>query len=192
MAIIDRIGYYTVFEDGHIVKGKEWYPLVTESDFLNQEIKLDKSKYFDKPEPVKEEFEFNIWGQVIGRRFLYRKEDVKKYNRLSDLLAMKEQELNEERKKELKKFVAYREKRLKEIQKAYLLQEKKKYTVEKKYRNRLKKRIQEYRAYLATQSKTFNIFGMKITYTPKKVAPKAKVIQKRVIKAFGRSIEIER
>lgn len=190
MAIADRIGHYTVFEDGHIVKGKEWYPLVTESDFLNQEIKLDKSKYFDKPEPVKEEVEFNIWGQVIGRRFLYRKEDVKKYNRLSDFLSVKEQELNEERKKELKKFVAYRKKRLKEIQKAYLLQEKKKYTVEKKYRNRLKKRIQEYRAYLATQPKTFNVLGIKITYTPKQKEPK--VVQKRIIKVLGRQIEIER
>lgn len=92
----------------------------------------------------------------------------------------------------MKEFKKYRQNRLKEVQKAYLLQEKKKCMAEKAYRNRVSKRYKEYKAYMATQSKTFNVFGMKITYTPKKVAPKAKVIQKRVIKAFSRSIEIER
>ena len=188
MAIIDRIGYYTVFEDGYIVKGKEWYPLVTKSDCSVNMI----------PEPVQPDptyvvTERNIWGQVIDEYpACYDAEAIQEYRLKCSVIRELNKKRQEARQKALKEFKKYRQNRLKEVQKAYLLQEKKKCMAEKAYRNRVSKRYKEYKAYMATQSKTFNVFGMKITYTPKKVAPKAKVIQKRVIKAFGRSIEIER
>lgn len=194
MAIVDRIGYYTVFEDGHIVKGKDWYPLITESDFLNQEIKIDRSEFIGELKPCGMEFEWNIWGQIISSRPLYDEEELAIYNHISHTLHLQEIELNEKRKKELKNFIKYRKNYLKKIRKAYIMQEKNKYLAEKKskkaYRDRLKKRIKEYRAYMATQPKTFNLFGVKITYRPKKKEPR--VVQKRTIKILGRQIEIER
>ena len=194
MAIADRIGYYTVFEDGHIVKGKDWYPLVTESDFLNQEIKLDVNQFVNEPKPIAVIDERNIWGSVIGQHFEYDEDEMARYKSALSAVYCAQKEVNETRKAELEKFIDYRRKQLKKVSKAYFVQEKKKKLEEKKsdklYSDRLKKRIKEYRAYVATQPKTINILGVKMTYTPKRKEPR--VVQKRTFKILGRQIEIER
>ena len=70
MAIIDRIGYYTVFEDGYIVKGKEWYPLVTKSD-----CSINMIPEPVQPDPTYVVTERNIWGRLLMniRRVMMRK-----------------------------------------------------------------------------------------------------------------------